>query len=101
MKLHWAAVGAAGVLVGALVTGAVPLPGPFADETASLQTAPDFRLNTLSGDVFRLSDHRGEVVVVNVWATWCAPCRVEMPGFVDLQREYRDEGVQFVGIAVD
>lgn len=39
--------------------------------------------------------------MVNVWATWCPPCRVEMPGFVDLQRELGDEGVQFVGIAVD
>jgi peroxiredoxin len=63
--------------------------------------APSFAAETIGGDTFRLREHRGEVVVVNVWATWCAPCRVEMPGFVDLQRQFRDEGVQFVGIAVD
>jgi peroxiredoxin len=63
--------------------------------------APSVVAQTIDGEPFRLQDHRGEVVVVNVWATWCAPCRVEMPGFVDLQREYRDEGVRFVGIAVD
>jgi len=63
--------------------------------------APNFAAQTLEGDRFRLQDHRGEVVVVNVWATWCPPCRVEMPGFVDLQRELGDEGVQFVGIAMD
>lgn len=63
--------------------------------------APTFAAQTMEGDRFRMQDHRGEVVVVNVWATWCPPCRVEMPGFVDLQREFEDAGVQFVGIAVD
>jgi len=61
----------------------------------------DFEVQTLAGDSFRLSEHRGEVVVVNVWATWCPPCRVEMPGFVDLKEEMKDDGVQFVGISVD
>ncbi len=65
------------------------------------RAAPDVVAETLDGEPFRLSDHRGEVVVVNVWATWCAPCRVEMPGFVDLQEEFRDQGVRFVGISVD
>jgi peroxiredoxin len=63
--------------------------------------APTLVAETLDGDTFRLREHRGEVVVVNVWATWCAPCRVEMPGFVDLQTAFRDRGVQFVGISVD
>jgi peroxiredoxin len=63
--------------------------------------APALVAETLDGDPFRLREHRGEVVVLNVWATWCAPCRVEMPGFVDLQREFRNEGVQFVGLSVD
>ena len=74
---------------------------PSIDLSTVERKAPAFAAETLDGDRFRLRAHRGEVVVVNVWATWCPPCRVEMPGFVDLQRELGDEGVQFVGIAVD
>jgi peroxiredoxin len=63
--------------------------------------APDFTLQQMNGDTFRLSDHRGEVVILNVWATWCPPCRVEIPGFVELQDEYGEQGVTFVGLSVD
>lgn len=63
--------------------------------------APDFALEQMNGSTFRLSDHRGEVVVLNVWATWCPPCRVEIPGFIELQDEYRDQGVLFVGLSID
>jgi peroxiredoxin len=74
---------------------------PSIDLRADGRPAPNVVAETMDGDTFRLREHRGEVVVVNVWATWCAPCRVEMPGFVDLQESFRDEGVQFVGIALD
>ena len=55
---------------------------------------------TLDGETVRLADLRGRVVVVNVWATWCLPCRVETPGFVDLQSEFEGE-VQFLGLSTD
>jgi thiol-disulfide isomerase/thioredoxin len=48
-----------------------------------------------------IGDFRGKVVVVNFWATWCAPCREEIPLFVKLQRQYADRGLQFIGIAID
>lgn len=64
-------------------------------------TAPDFELKQMNGETFRLSDHRGEVVILNVWATWCPPCRVEIPGFVELQGEFAGRGVTFVGLSVD
>jgi peroxiredoxin len=48
-----------------------------------------------------LARHRGQVMVVNFWATWCAPCIEEMPGFVRLQDKYRERGVVFVGVAID
>lgn len=74
---------------------------PHIDLAAEGRPASDFAAETVEGNTFRLAEHRGEVVVVNVWATWCAPCRVEMPGFVDLQERFREEGVQFVGIAIN
>lgn len=74
---------------------------PSIDLQGPDRPAPTFAAETISGDTFQLRDYRGRVVVLNVWATWCPPCRVEMPGFVDLQEEFRDEGVQFVGISVD
>lgn len=49
----------------------------------------------------KLSDWRGKILVVNFWASWCGPCRDEMPEFMQLQKQYRDKGVQFVGIAAD
>jgi cytochrome c biogenesis protein CcmG/thiol:disulfide interchange protein DsbE len=63
--------------------------------------APDFSLKTLSGNTFRLKEHRGKVVVLNFWGTWCPPCREEIPMFVKLQRELGNEGLQFVGVALE
>ncbi len=59
------------------------------------------RLTALDGTPQTLSGFRGRILVVNYWATWCAPCREEIPMFVRLQREYVVKNVQFVGIAVD
>ncbi len=55
----------------------------------------------LNGQRQSLSQWRGKVLVVNFWATWCSPCRAEIPGFIELHRELADRGVQFVGIAID
>ena len=60
--------------------------------------APALVGETLDGGTFRLADHLGEVVVMNVWASWCAPCRAEAPGLAALSAEYADQGVQFVGL---
>ena len=62
---------------------------------------PNFSLADLNGEVRHVSEWDGKVVVVNFWATWCAPCRKEIPFFNSLQARYADKGLQFVGIAVD
>lgn len=59
------------------------------------------QLTGLDGKAQPLEQWRGKVLVVNFWATWCAPCREEIPGFVKFQEQYGAQGVQFVGIAID
>lgn len=61
----------------------------------------ELTLTDLAGQTQHFSQWRGKVLIVNYWATWCHPCREEMPGFSRLQEKYRDKGVQFVGISID
>src|ERR1700731_3842222 len=63
--------------------------------------APDFALESLDGKTTRLSDFRGKAVLLNFWATWGGPCKIEMPWFVDLQKQYGSQGLQIVGVAMD
>lgn len=63
--------------------------------------APDFSLESLDGKTTRLSDYRGKAVLLNFWATWCGPCKIEMPWFVDFQKQYGSQGLQIVGVAMD
>lgn len=65
------------------------------------RSAPDFTLSTLDTRRVRLSEYRGRVVVLNFWATWCAPCRLEMPWLAEFDRIYRDQGLAIVGVSVD
>jgi len=74
---------------------------PSIDLTQRAEPAPEIARADMDGRAFRLSELQGNVVVVNFWATWCGPCRAEIPGFIDLQEEMRDQGVIFVGVAMD
>ena len=77
-------------------------PGPSQTPgTGRVTDAPDFTLETLEGRSLRLSDLRGKAVLLNFWATWCGPCKIEMPWFVELQNEYGPQGLQIVGVAMD
>lgn len=60
--------------------------------------APSFNLKGLNGRSARLSDYKGKVVLINLWATWCAPCRMELPELVRLQKKYGARGLQIVGV---
>lgn len=77
----------------AAASGADPAIGSIAPEF-SLKSVPD-------GQTVTLSSLRGKAVVVNFWATWCGPCKIEMPWLVDLQKKYGDQGLQIVGITKD
>ena len=65
------------------------------------KAAPDFSLPTTAGQTMKLSDFQGKAVLLNFWATWCEPCKVEMPWFVDLQKKYGPQGLQVIGVAMD
>lgn len=63
--------------------------------------APDFSLESLDGKTLKLSDLRGKAVLLNFWATWCGPCKIETPWLVEMQKEYGAQGLQVVGVAMD
>jgi len=68
---------------------------------AARNSRVDLSLAQIGGGVWKSADHRGQVILVNFWATWCPPCRMETPGLVRLANEYRSKGVEIVGVAMD
>ena len=65
------------------------------------QVAPDFRLRDMNGRMVSLSDFRGKVVLLNFWATWCGPCRVEMPAMEELYRQYPRKDFEILAVSTD
>jgi peroxiredoxin len=63
--------------------------------------APTFKLKTVDGKTIDLQKLQGKVVVVNFWATWCGPCKAEIPGFQDMYKQYRSKGLEIVGVSLD
>jgi len=84
------------------VTQANAATQPAADQPAqSFPDAPNFTLQNLDNQNISLSDYKGKLVFVNFWATWCGPCRMEIPHFIDLIEKYGDDGFVVLGIALD
>lgn len=77
-------------------------PDPMdAGSQAELQPLPDFSLQDAEGNQFTKQDTDGKVVLVNFWATWCGPCKIEMPWFVEFQRKYKDQGFTVLAVSLD
>jgi cytochrome c biogenesis protein CcmG/thiol:disulfide interchange protein DsbE len=93
------------IKIAAFFTG--PLLGAFyltnlaAAPQSPRKIAPAWELSDLNGKPIRLSDFGGKIVVLNFWATWCPPCRREVPALIAFQKEYADKGVQVVGVSMD
>jgi len=65
------------------------------------KTAPDFTLKDSTGATVKLSQLRGQVVLLNFWATWCPPCKVEIPWFISFQKQYKDRNFAVLGVSLD
>jgi len=63
--------------------------------------APNFTLKDADGRTVHLSDYRGKVVLLDFWATWCGPCRIEIPWFMEIERQNKDKGFEVLGVAMD
>jgi len=100
----------AAAAVGALVYATVPMiPSSSADAESSDLTCPasakkanlDFTVSDMNGQKIALSSFKGKVIVLDFWATWCPPCKAEIPGVLGLQQAYGEKGLQIVGVSVD
>ncbi len=99
-RVHWSTW----LMVALLVLAAprlFPHVGALLNVTDRDTRTPTFQVTTLEGKTLRLADLRGQVVLVNVWATWCVPCRVEMPMLESTWKRHRDAGLLLLGASVD
>jgi cytochrome c biogenesis protein CcmG/thiol:disulfide interchange protein DsbE len=74
---------------------------PAPAKSGKVNAAPDFTLVAVDGKKHSLSDYKGQVVLLDFWATWCGPCRMEIPHFKQLHEKYKDKGLAILGVSLD
>ncbi|MBN8636589.1 MAG: redoxin domain-containing protein [Anaerolineae bacterium] len=84
--------------VGILIVGLLAVSTSMNTATGRVGSAPDFTATTLTGETVRLSDYRGQIVMLNFWATWCPPCRAEMPAIERAYERFSEQGVMVLAI---
>ncbi len=89
------------LIVVSTVVGLALAADTMSSTTSSAPVAPGFQLKSLDSKDINLSDYKGKVVILDFWATWCAPCKQEIPRLVSLQKQYAADGVQVIGISED
>ncbi|MGH9521664.1 MAG: TlpA family protein disulfide reductase [Terriglobales bacterium] len=91
------------VVTGMIVSSKYLVKKPDSGATGNVagKAAPDFVLTSIDGKPVKLSDYKGKAVVLNFWATWCAPCKIEIPWFEELQKQYGPQGLEIVGVNMD
>lgn len=114
MKWRWMVATAVALALALLTTPVIPgasLPAEWSVEANAFAAAAcdadakpadlNFTLQDMDGQDVDLTAYEGKVILLNFWATWCGPCKIEIPGFVELQEEYGDEGLVVLGLSVD
>jgi peroxiredoxin len=91
----------AALVAAALLLAQTPSTSPKSKPVTIGSAAPAFSLRDLSGRPLALADYRGKVVVLDFWATWCIPCRQEVPHFIALQKKHGSKGLAVIGISLD
>jgi peroxiredoxin len=101
IRYRLAAVALLSVFMGACGSSSEKTTHAAVKPTRERQTAPAFALKDVNGATVRLSDYRGKVVLLNFWATWCGPCKFEIPWFIEFEQVNKDRGFAVVGISMD
>src|SRR5215472_1803796 len=101
--MRFTAAISAALILGLVLAGcsSAPVRAASVKPDKDRKEAPDFALKDADGKIVKLSDYRGKVVLLDFWATWCGPCKIEIPWFMEMQRKNKEKGFEVLGVAMD